>query len=201
MQAVSSHRAGGSTHPSAISSRPFDSGPGMRWGILWAIGGVLLGGAWSPQVHAQDLKIGYVDIGKLFDGYERTKASDTTLEKQSKQKEAELEGRMSELNKLRQSLELLNDQAREAKSKEVEEKADELQRFRTGAARDLRRERDKIARSILEDIQKGVTEYAKSNSFAFILDKRFVLYGQPVSDVTSEVLDLLNDRLKNKGGQ
>ena len=143
---------------------------------------------------AEELKVGYVDVGKVFDGYERTKASDATLESKGKQKEAELEGRMNELKKLRQNLELLNDQAREAKTKEIEEKADELQRFRTNTARDLRRERDKIAKDILVEIQHGVEEYAKANGFSLILDERSLLYGQETYDVTDEILKALNSR-------
>ena len=143
---------------------------------------------------AAELKIGYVSLAKVFDGYEKTKSSDASLEQKGKQKESELEGRVNELKKLRQSLELLNEQAREAKAKEIEEKADELQRFRTNAARDLRRDRDKIAKDILQEIQSVVEEYAKANNFSVILDERSLLYGQDVYDVSDEVLKLLNSR-------
>ncbi len=53
------------------------------------------------SVSAQELKIGYVNLGKVFDGYDRTKASEAALEQRGKQKEGELEGRMNELKKLR----------------------------------------------------------------------------------------------------
>ena len=165
--------------------------------IVAMIGGLLTclsSPVFCPNVLAAELKIGYVNVAKVFDGYERTKASDAGLEKQGKQKEAELEGRMTELKKLRQGLELLNDEAREAKTKEVEEKADELQRFRASTARDLGRQRDKIAKEILREIQDGVEEYAKANSFALILDQRSLLYAQPAYDVTDGVLKLLNSR-------
>ena len=145
-----------------------------------------------PIAGAQEMKVGYVDVAKLFDNYERTKASDAALEGKGKQKEAELEGRVNDLKKLRQSLELLNDKAREARAREIEEKADELQRFRNNTARDLRRERDEIAKQILDEIQRAIQEYAKANSFTFILDERFVLFGQPGHDVTDEVLKFLN---------
>ena len=147
-----------------------------------------------PMAEAAELKIGYVNIAKVFDGYERTKTSDAVLEKTGKQKEAELEGRMGELKKLRQGLELLNDEAREAKTKEAEEKADELQRFRANTARDLRRDRDKVAKEILKEIQDGVEDYAKANNFSLILDQRSLLYAQPVYDVTDGILKLLNSR-------
>ncbi len=141
---------------------------------------------------AQEMKVGYVDVAKLFDNYERTKTSDAALEGKGKQKEAELEGRVNELKKLRQSLELLNDKAREARAREIEEKADELQRFRNNTARDLRRERDQIAKQILDEIQHAIQEYAKARGYTFIFDERVVLFGQPGDDVTNEVLKFLN---------
>ena len=143
---------------------------------------------------AAELKIGYMNLAKVFDSYERTKASDAVLAGKGKQKEAELESRMNELKKLRQSLELLNDQAREAKTREVEEKADELQRFRANTARDLRRERDTIAKEILAEIQRGVEEYAKANGFSLIIDERSLLYGQSAYDVTDDILAQINGR-------
>ncbi len=153
------------------------------WGMLLMAGGL---------VSAEELKIGYVNPAKVFDGYQRTKASDDILEKKGKQKEAELEARMNELKKLRQGLELLADQAKEAKAREIEEKSDELQRFRTNTARDLRRERDTVAKDILKEIQHGVEEYAKANGYSMILDARSLLYGVSGYDVTDQVLQALN---------
>ena len=149
-----------------------------------------------PSVEAGDLKVGYVDVAKVFDSYERTKTSDATLGQKGKQKQAELEGRLSELKKLRESLELLNDQAREAKARQIEEKADELQRFRNSTARDLQRERSKLAKEIFDQIQQAIEEYASANGFSLILNERSLLYGQSVFDVTDEVLTLLNSRYK-----
>jgi len=151
-----------------------------------------------PTLFAEEFKVAYVDIGKVFDHSERTKSSEAILEKKGKQKEAELEGKVSELKKLRESLELLNDQTREAKVREIEEKSDELKRFRGHTARELSRERDAIAQDILKDIQAVITDFAKANGFSLILDERTVLYGQSVYDATDEVLALLNQRYAQK---
>jgi outer membrane protein len=167
---------------------------------------LILGGAMSaplslvscPILWAEEFKVAYVDVGKLFDHYERTKASEAVLEKKGKQREAELEGRVNELKKLRESLELLNDKAREAKAREIEAKADELKRFRANTARDLRSERDDVAQQILKEIESVVVDYGKTNGFSIVLDERTILYGQPTYDVTDEVLSLLNSRYKAK---
>jgi outer membrane protein len=163
--------------------------------LLWLFLACPLSSAPSSTAWAAEAKIGYVDIGKVFEGYQRTKASDATLERQGKQKEAEFEARMAELKKLRQSLELLNDAAKEAKAREVEEKAEELQRFRTNTTRTLRRERDRITKEILHEIQQTVEQYAKTNNFAMVLDERSLLYGVPAHDLTNDILKILNSRV------
>ncbi len=159
--------------------------------------GLLVSG-YSPLVAAEELKIGYVNLAKVFDGYERTKASDAELESKGKQKEAQLQQRMDELKKLRESLELLNDKAKDTKSSEAEAKADELQRFRTSTARDLRRERDRIAKEILQEIQASIEDYGKANGFSMVFDERSLLYAQPGFDVTDQVLQALNSRYHKK---
>ena len=149
-----------------------------------------------PRALAEELKIGYVNMAKVFDGYVKTQASDAVLEKKGKQKEEELKGRMEELRKMRQGLELLSAEAREAKAREIEERADELQRFRTNTARDLRRERDAIAKGLLGEIQRAMQEFAQAHGFSLILDGQAMVYGQDAYDVTNEFLAMLNGRAK-----
>jgi len=168
--------------------------PPVAMAAYFTLGG-LLSSVLCPVIHADELKIGYIRLSKVFDGYERTKATEASLEQKAKQKDAELQGRITELRKLRESLELLSDQAREAKTREVEQKADDLQRFRASTARDLTRERDKFAKAIFQDIQQAIDAFAKANGFALILKQEdTILYAQAAYDVTDGVLKLLNSK-------
>ena len=150
---------------------------------------------------AAELKIGYVKPGEVLDQYQRTKDAEAALQQKGKQKQAELEGRVNELKKLRQSAELLNDQARETKTREIEEKSDEFKRLKTQAERDLLRERNQMLKEILDEITQTVSDYAKGNGFSLVVDERFLLYGEPGLDVTDTVLKLLNDRYAAKKGK
>ncbi|MBI3087412.1 MAG: OmpH family outer membrane protein [Candidatus Omnitrophica bacterium] len=171
----------------------------------WIVVGLMVlgaGGAVGQAEAAAELKVGYVDLAKVFDSYRRTGESDQVLQQKSKQKQAELEGRVEELKKLRQSLELLNDQAREAKAREIEEKSDELKRLKSRSERELLGERNEMAKTILQEIGQTVAEYAKTNSFSVVLNQQMLLYGEEAYDVTDEVLKLLNDRYAaNKGAK
>ena len=168
-----------------------------------SVAAICLSGFWLPVtgyvVSAAELKVGYVNLVKVFDEYQKTKESEQVLEQKGKQKQSELEGRVNELKKLRESLELLNNQAKETKAKELEEKSDEFQRLKTRSERELLRERNQLAREILDEVEQTVGEYAKANGFSVILDRRSLLYGEDGYDVTDEILRLLNDRYAKSG--
>ena len=154
----------------------------------------------AGSVRAQEMKVGYINTSKLFADYQRTKDAEAVLEQKGKQKQAELEGRVTELKKMRESLELLNDQAKDAKGKELEAKADEFKRLKAHSERELVQERNDIAKGILEEIDQVVAEYAKANGFSLILDERSLLYGEETRDLTSELLKTINARyLASKG--
>lgn len=155
---------------------------------------VFVGPASRPLAEAAELKIGYVVVEKLVGSYGKTRSSEDALEKQGKQKEAELQGRVTELKKMRESLELLSDQTREAKQREIDQKSDELQRFRANAGRDLARERQRVLGDILKDVRQAVDEYAKANDFSLIIRDDALLYALPAADVTDGVLKILNSR-------
>ena len=155
----------------------------------------------SHEAFAEGIKIGYVNLGKVFDGYQRTKSSEQVLEQKGKQKQTELDARVAELKQLRQSLDLLSDQAKDAKVKELEEKSDELQRNKTRTERDFVRERNKLAKTILDEIGAAVNDYAKTNGYAMILDQRSLLYGADVQNVTDDILKMLNERYAAKAGK
>ncbi len=153
-------------------------------------------GTAAAAEQAPAAKIGFVNVAKIFDGYERTKQSDAVLEKKGRQKESELQGKMGELKKMSEGLELLSDTAREAKKRDLQARADEVKRFQTNTAEDLRQERNGVAQEILKDIQQAVDEYAKSKGYTLILDQRAILHGDSAQDVTEDVLQLLNSRAK-----
>ena len=151
-----------------------------------------------PTVWAQESKIGYVNLARVFDSYQRTKDSEQQLEHKGTQKQAELEAQVNDLKKIREGLDLLSDAVRESKAKELEEKSDEFQRIKTKSQRELLRERNETARVIVDDIEHAVAEFAKANGFSIILDQRSLLYGVDGDDVTDEVLKMLNDRYAAK---
>jgi outer membrane protein len=143
---------------------------------------------------AAELKIGYVDLAAVFARYERTKVSEAALEEQGKRKEAELEALHQGVERLRQNLELLNDEARDAKARELDEKVEELRQLRARSARELGRERDRMVKGLLGEIRATLEAYAKAQGLTLVLDARSLVYGETAYDVTDEVIAMLNER-------
>ncbi len=139
-------------------------------------------------------KIGYMDLGKVFDDYNKTKDLDKELEAKGNTKEAEREKMVNEIKKLRQELDLLSDKAKEAKQAQIEERIKKLQDFERDARDSLRKERDDMARQILKEITDTINEIAKKEVYLLILDKRAMLYGREGDDLTNNILKVLNDR-------
>lgn len=148
----------------------------------------------APAAAADAVRIGYVNLAKVFDDYQRTKESEQALEARGKQRQQQLEGQLGKLKDLRSELDVLSDQAREAKTREIEEQSDEFKRLRTRSERELLTQRNQVAKQILDEITAVVTEYAQANGFSLVLDQRSLLYGQDTYNLTDEILKILNDR-------
>jgi outer membrane protein len=145
---------------------------------------------------AAEIKVGYVNIAKIFDGYEKTKQYDARLTQVGRQKEQEMEKRVADLEQMRKQLEVLAPDVRESKARELEARADELKRFRTNTMRDLKGERDKMAGEILKEIEAVVQKYAADNGFDLMLDDRSIVFSKPTYDVSDAILNFLNSQYK-----
>lgn len=147
---------------------------------------------------AKDLKIGYVDIFKVFNDYEKTKDYDKNLETNKKVAEDKLEKKREVIEKLQSKLSLLKE---DEKAKEEEKLSKEVQEYRDlerEAFTDIKKERDDKMKDIVEDIDKIVKDYAKDNGFDLVVNSNSVLYGVKAMDITDEVLKISNKKYKKK---
>ena len=137
-------------------------------------------------------KIGYVDLSATFDKYEKTKVYDTSLTKVQESKQKELEQMATEMKAIEDKMSLLSEKEKATKQTELDEKKKKLTQMSQQIALDLRKERDEKLKDILQDIEKVIQSYAQKNGYDFVLNDRVLLYGAASSDVTQDVIDLLN---------
>ena len=140
----------------------------------------------------KDMKIGYVDIFKVFNDYEKTKEDNEKLEVKKNSAEKKLGKKKETIEKLQSKLDLLKESER---AKEEEKLSKELKEYRDlerEAFNDIRKEREEKMKDLVEDIDKIIKDYAQKNGFELIINSNDVHDVAQAMDVTDEILKIAN---------
>lgn len=170
----------------------------------------------AAPLHAADVKIGLVDLKKVFEGYYKTKQADSQLKDRAGDSEKVLKGMVEDYQKASDDYKKLidssNDQAvsadeREKRKKNAETKLLELQeiersvkQFRTQTQTTLEEQKRRMREEILRQIRDVITTHAKRRGFTLVLDTaaesmsatQMVLYTNGENDFTDDVLNEIN---------
>jgi outer membrane protein len=103
---------------------------------------------------------------------------------------------VKDIRKLKDESELMSETAREQKQDEIDAKIKKLQNFDRDARDELKRERDKMARDILKEIDTTIQDLGKKEGYTVILNERMLLYYDQINSLTDRVLNSLNRRYK-----
>lgn len=147
---------------------------------------------------AEAEKLGYVDLAKVFDDYQKTKDFDKSLESKGAGKQAERDKMVAEVKKLRDEAELLAGKAKEDKQAGIDEKIKALQEFDRTTRDALRKERDTMVRDILKEIEAVIQDYGKTQGYTYIFNDRVLVFKNTAGDMTAQVIKALNDSYKKK---
>src|SRR5687768_6794157 len=169
---------------------------------------------------AQTLKIGTVDMKKVFESYYKTKDAESRINEARNGAKKELDDRMdvynkgvADVKKLNEEIEKpeLSKEAKEQKSKVRDEKVGELKtlereinEFRSTREKQLQEQSVRMRGGIVDEINKVVADKVKAENYQIVLDKSgpslngvpVVLFAKDEYDFTPEVIAALN---KNKG--
>lgn len=178
---------------------------------------VLLAGT---SLASADIKIGTVDMNKVFGDYTKTKEAQAKYSQAEKAANDDLNTRVEALKKSMQEISVLNadlektelgQDARAAKLKDRESKVAaaraldrEIADFRTAKQKALQDQFLKMRKDIVDDIMKAMNDLAKAKSFDIVFDKSglsagaipVVLYSRDEYDFSSEVIAALNKGAK-----
>lgn len=163
---------------------------GLATAILCSAGQNYVSGATNPG------KIGYVDIGKVFDEYGKTKAEEDGLEKIKKEKDTRIDEMEKEIKKMKDELVLLSDKKKEEKQSDIDKKIKSLNEYRKGVIDDLTKLKDEKIRDIIKEIEKVIQEYGENEGYNLIINDRVLLYKDKGYDLTEKIIKILNDGYK-----
>lgn len=152
--------------------------------------------SWVSPGWAEELNLGFVNLKKVLDEYEKVKEGEGQLLKEAEEKNNQREKLVKEIKNLREKLDLLKDKRKEKKQQELEEKVKKLQDFTYETRAGLRQKRDEKFREIMKEVKDVLEEYGQSHNYNIIIDDTLLLYKDSNLDVTEDVIKILNQRYK-----
>jgi outer membrane protein len=174
----------------------------------------------AVSASAQSLKVGTVDMKKVFESYYKTKDAEARINEARNAAKKELDDRMDIYNKGVAEVTKLNEEigkpelskdAKEQRSKTRDERIGELKNmekeineFRVTREKQLQEQSVRMRGGIVEEITKVINDKVKAENYQVVFDKSgpslngvpIVLYARDEYEFTNDVVTTLN---KNKG--
>ena len=147
-------------------------------------------------------KIGYIDIQKIFQGYEKTRDLEANLKKSQTEQQQNLEKLKEEIEKLKDELKeqelLLTEFAQEEKEAEIDQKARELDNLARDITEKLEGRREEYTDEIVKDIYAMTRSMAEREGYRLVFHKEALIYAtpEPEFDLTEKVLSELNEKYR-----
>jgi len=169
----------------------------------------------STTSHAQ-VKIGTVDMNKIFSAYYKTKDAEARINEARNEAKGELDERMDtykknldEINKLNDDIQkpALSAEAKATKSKDRDDKIQEtknlereISEFRTTREKQLQEQAVRMRNGIVDEITKLVLDKVKVENYDLVMDRSglslngvpILIYAKDGLDFSDEIITQLN---------
>lgn len=170
----------------------------------------------SAFAQSVTIKVGTVDMKKVFDSYYKTKDAEAKINEARNNAKKELEDRMDQAKKLLEEVKKMDEEiaspalskdAKDTKTKARNEKATELQtmdreirEFQQTREKQLQEQSVRMRGGIVEEINKVVEAKVKADNYDIVFDRSgpslngvpIVLYAKETYDFTPDVVKALN---------
>ena len=145
---------------------------------------------------AGDLKIAYVDLSKVFDGYQKTKEFDAVLQSEGEAFQKQRDAMIQKIQDAQGRLNLMRDSEKASLQADIEKQKNDVIAFDKDKRMELGKKRDDKVREILTEIQGVVSNIAKKEGYTYVFNDRVIIFGDPQFNLTDEVSKALNDSTK-----
>ena len=167
------------------------------WIGFLAIVGLLLA---KGLGRAEDVKIGVVDVNKIFSGYTKVADNQAEFDKFQKDRQAEVQKKVDAIQKDVKSLQdKLDKQGKVLKKEEADKlKADidgkqkEMIKLSRDLYDELKAKNAEMVSARIKDIEAAISKLAKEKGYAVVINKEAVLYFPEAADLSDQVLAALN---------
>lgn len=173
--------------------------------IAVLLGFCLLSVGIAPKTsNAETLKVGIVDLLKALNESEAGKRAKTDLESLIKSKQASIEEKGKNIEKLRTDLEkqaaIISAEAKKAKEEELERLIRDYQRIVADSQAEVKKKEGELTGEILKDLREMINKVAQEEGYSLILENAegIVLYANKFLDLTDKVIKRYNESKASK---
>lgn len=138
--------------------------------------------------------IGYVDVQRILARSSAGVSAREQIERDKATMQKEVDGKRTELEKLREDLEkkgvLLSAEARKEKQETLERKVRDLRRLVDDFQKELEKKEQGLLQKVLQELSGVIERYGKQRGYLVIVERRGagVLYGAPEADITDDII-------------
>lgn len=167
-------------------------------------GGVAIGK--TDSVSAEYLPVAYVNIDSLLINYTFAKNANEALISKQEDSRATLNSRarslqveMDEFNRKLENNAFLSRERAEEAQRSILKKQQDLQQLEGNLSKQLLEQQEKMTNQLRDTIQAFFKEYNKDGKYELIISNTAndnVLFAKEIYDITSEVIEQLNTRVK-----
>ncbi len=177
----------------------------MRNRIVLITAAIAVLSLFAIDAGAAEIKIGVVDFQQVVNKSEPGKKFEAGLKTEGQQMEAEIEKGKEELKALKEKLDresmVMSEEAKEEKQIEFNVKLSGLQKKQAQFRKDfVTKQRQGVGKFRVEVLEIA-REIGKKEKFDLIISKDALLYMDTGVDITPKVIEVLNQRHKDKAGQ
>ncbi|HPW64698.1 MAG: periplasmic chaperone [Candidatus Omnitrophica bacterium ADurb.Bin314] len=143
--------------------------------------------AMAAPAFAAEMKLAYVDMEEVFDGYQKTKDQDLVLKTAGEAKEKERNDMMASLRSMEDEIALLSADARAKKQEQLIEKKRQLEDFDRNVRQQLAEQRNKMIREIITEIEEAVQAVGQRGGYDMVFNRRMLNYQKKEYDITAQI--------------
>ncbi|MGC8976521.1 MAG: OmpH family outer membrane protein [Candidatus Ratteibacteria bacterium] len=155
-------------------------------------------GSLGVCLFAQTGKIGYVDIKRIFDNYQKAKNIQESFKKEVMDEQKNMDKMQEDIKKMQEDYEkkknMMKPEEQAKRESEIRRKIQEFSQKWTEVSKKLDEKGKDLENQILEEIKAVTGEYAKKNGYSIVLDSRLIFYGDNTCDISDEIIKILNSK-------
>ena len=146
-------------------------------------------------------KIVYLDVEKIMQDSIAGKSIISKLKKKREIMISKLKKKEKDIfekeKKLIAQKNVLSKEEFESKLKDLRKDISEFQKERSKSAGEISSRRIKASTKLLSKLNPILEEYSKKNSIKLIIQKKHIVIGKKEHDITNDILDLVNQKIKS----